>query len=73
MLEARRRAKSDAKSSPIPWQFLAKLDLSDVLDVRVERTTVSKGHYTVWGKPDRLLSAVVRVIQVRPVVTETER
>jgi hypothetical protein len=54
-------------------RYLAELNLSGMTDVRVERTTKSKGHYTVWGTPDRLLSAVVRVIQVRPVVVENER
>jgi hypothetical protein len=54
-------------------RFLAELDLSNVTDVRFERTTPSKGHYTVWGTPERLLSAVVRVIQVRPIVLEDER
>jgi hypothetical protein len=67
------QARRHAKASPMLGEYLAELDLSNVIGIRVERTTNSKGHYTLWGAADRLLAAVVRVVQVRPVVMENER
>jgi hypothetical protein len=43
---------------------IAKVRVAEVAGVRIERT-LGAGHYTVWGHPDDLLSAVVSVTPAR--------
>ena len=40
-------------------QYIAQLRIPDGAAVRVERTFESRGHHTIWGKPETLLSFVV--------------
>jgi len=58
--QARRRARG------APWlgPHIAELLIREGAMIRVERTTRSAGHYTVWGEPDMLLRCVIRVVAV---------
>ncbi len=44
---------------------IAVIEVTDECDVRVERTTKSRGHHTVWGEPERILSLVIELIPLR--------
>ncbi len=48
---------------PALGDFVAELNIPDDPAVRVERT-LGRGHHTMWGDADRLLSFVVRVMAV---------
>ena len=48
---------------------VAELRLAVDDEVRWERTTHGRGHYTVWGDPDLLLA---RVVAVWPVIDPRE-
>lgn len=58
-------AQARRKSRGMPWlgrAYIAELLLSDLKDIRIERTTRSHGHFTLWGPPDIMLASVIRVI-----------
>lgn len=51
-----------------PWQgqgFIAELRIPNDAPVQIERTTSSRGHYTLWGNPDDILGYVSRVLPIR--------
>jgi hypothetical protein len=61
--QARRKARGR------PWKgraFIAALTISEDGPCRFERTTASRGHYTIWCDPDELLRCVVSVVPVSP-------
>jgi len=61
-------ARKVAKKRP-PWMgagYIARVTIPTGDDIRVERTTRSEGHYTVWGDASRLLSWVDDVVPVSP-------
>ncbi len=63
-----RESRARQKGRGMPWlgkAFIAELRLSDDASIRVERTTKSRGHYTVWGDPTAVLGCVVRVVPIR--------
>lgn len=53
-----------AKSRRYPWlgAFIARLEIPDDAPVSIERTTKSRGHYTIWADPSLILTCVVEVI-----------
>ena len=53
-----------AKSRRYPWlgRFIAGIEIPDEAPVRIERTTKSRGHYTVWAEPEQLLAYVAEVL-----------
>jgi hypothetical protein len=42
------------------------LEIPDAAGVRCERTGDARGHLTLWGEPDELLSYVREVIELDP-------
>ena len=44
--------------------FIARLDIPDGAPVRVERTTLSEGHHTLWGPADLVLEYIVSVTRI---------
>jgi hypothetical protein len=60
------RARQKATRWPWSGGFVAALDIPDEEGgaIRYERTTESRGHYTLWGRPEALLARVVRVVEV---------
>ncbi len=61
-------ARRVARKRP-PWMgagHIARVTIPLDEDVRVERTTRSEGHYTVWCEASRLLSWVDDVVLVSP-------
>lgn len=68
------QARRHAKASPMLGGYVAALDLPATAAIRCERTTRSRGHYTLWGEPDALLGCVSEVIPVERAPTrETGR
>ncbi len=63
-----RESRARARGKGMPWlggAFIAELDIPAQATIRVERTTKSKGHYTIWGDPLILLGCVARVVPIR--------
>jgi hypothetical protein len=59
------RARQRATKWPWLGGHIAELDLpEDGGPIRYERTTHSRGHYTIWGQPAALAGRVVRVVPV---------
>lgn len=44
--------------------FIAEIAIEDNSPVTFERTTTTRGHFTLWGTPDELLARVVAVFGV---------
>jgi hypothetical protein len=61
MAQARNRAKIIRGKT-----YVAVLEVPDDADIRCERTGGTRGHYTLWGEPDELLSYVRDVIELNP-------
>lgn len=58
------QARRKARQIPLIGQFIAELQIANEAPVRVERTTTSAGHHTIWGDAAYLLGCVVRVLPV---------
>jgi hypothetical protein len=58
------QARRKAQDLPHLGNYIAVLDVPDEGVLRVERTTRSRGHHTLWGDPEAILAWVVAV---RPV------
>ena len=58
------QARRKALDYPILGDHVARIELPDDSSVRIERTTTSRGHHTIWGEPALLLSCVVSVVPV---------
>ena len=43
-------------------RFIAEVLIPENSPIRVERTTRSPGHHTLWSEPDAVLRCVVRVL-----------
>ena len=57
--QARRVARRRSFRGPF---FIAELRIPANTGVRIERTTRSAGHYTLWADPDMIALWVVRVL-----------
>jgi len=60
-------ARKKALRFPMLGEFLAEISVTETPPLHFERTTTSRGHYTLWGDPEQLLELVVRVEPVLPV------
>ena len=52
----------------MPWLgegYVAELRVPAAGAIRYERTTKSRGHYTLWGDPEVMRRSVVRVTPIR--------
>ena len=58
------QAAAKARRFPGLGSFIAAVELSPELEVRIERTTRQRGHHTLWGDPANLLRFVVAVVPV---------
>jgi hypothetical protein len=56
------QARRKARVSPQLGRFIATLDIDTPDRLVFERTTSGPGHWTIWGRPEDLLKAVVSVI-----------
>lgn len=56
------QARRQALAYPFLGPYLARLEIPDTGPIRFERTTRSRGHYTLWGEPGALLACVVVTI-----------
>ena len=52
------------KASAYPWlgRFIVRLEIPEVGPITWERTTTSRGHYTLWGTPGDLLGSAAAVL-----------
>ena len=66
MYQTEAQARRKARGLPMLGRFIAEVEVPETEAMRVERTTTSAGHHTVWGDPDGLLAAVRRVSPVDP-------
>ena len=62
--ETENQARRRARGVPVLGNYLAELHLDEESFVRIERTTRSRGHHTVWADPVLLLRSVVRVLPI---------
>lgn len=60
LAQARRRARE----SLYLGAWIAEITITPGVLVHYERTTLSNGHYTLWGDPDVILSSVTAVVPV---------
>lgn len=57
----RNQARNKARTYPWLGGFIARLEIPEAGTARWERTTTSRGHYTLWGAPPDVLKCVVSV------------
>jgi hypothetical protein len=55
------QARRKALDYPRLGEHIAVLDVPNLGPLRFERTTRSRGHYTLWGDPDEIHRCVVAV------------
>ncbi len=58
------QARSRARAIPELGTWIAELDIPEGSKIRFERTTKSRGHHTVWGRPSDIAACVVAVTEV---------
>jgi hypothetical protein len=60
-------AQARRKAGASPWlgEYIAELHIPPGSEIRMRRTTSSRGHWTVWGEPALLLACVVSVTPMR--------
>ena len=58
--------RNKARDHPFLGRFIAELSIPDDAPIRVEKT-YGRGHHTVWGAADILLTLVVSVTPVEMV------
>ena len=58
------RARRKAGVSPWLGSFIAELHIPDHAPVHAERTTTSRGHWTLWADAEVLMACVVSVIPI---------
>lgn len=62
--ETEQHAREKAQQFPQLGRFLARLEIPVGLAVRIERTTRSEGHHTLWAPATVLHSCIVGVVPV---------
>lgn len=63
----RTAAQATRKGRGLPWlgnAYIAEVRIPLDGTIHVERTTASRGHFTIWGMPDTMLANVVRVYPI---------
>src|SRR5207247_1050473 len=58
------QARNKALDYPFLGNFVARVNIPEDAPIRVERTTHSRGHHTLWGDPTYLLNCVEDVVAV---------
>jgi hypothetical protein len=58
------QARRKAVDYPHLGRYIAVLDVPGEGPLRIERTTRSRGHHTLWGDPRAILACLVAVIPV---------
>ena len=58
------RARRRAQTAPHQGTYIAVMRFATEGAVRFERTTASRGHFTLWGDPSTLLTTVISVVPV---------
>jgi hypothetical protein len=56
------QSRAKARQFPLLGRYLARLEIPAGLAVRIERTTRSEGHHTLWASGAVLRSCVVGVV-----------
>ena|SRR5579884_2345190 len=59
-------ARKKAVQFPVLGDLLAEVTIPDDSPIRFERTTSSRGHYTMWGDQTQLRQLVTRIEPVGP-------
>lgn len=60
------QAREKARHAPLMGSFIARLEIRPDESIRVERTTSSAGHFTIWGTPDDIIACwIPPVVPVR--------
>jgi hypothetical protein len=61
------QARSKARQFPALGRYIARLEVSETAPLVWERTLRnSRGHHTLWGEPQTLLTLVRTVVPVEP-------
>jgi len=55
-------AQARTRARYLRLSFIAEVAVAEGGPIAFERTGTQRGHHTLWGDPDALLAAVVRVI-----------
>jgi hypothetical protein len=58
-------ARRKAGRSPWLGAYVAELRIPPGSGIQIRRTTSSRGHWTLWGDPNKLLACVVSVTPMR--------
>ena len=64
VFRAIQQSRSRARRSPNLGYLIAVLDIREGGEIQFERTTASRGHYTLWGDPAILLGCVTMVVAI---------
>jgi len=64
VFETEQQARLQATLFPRLGQHIAALRVPEGGAIRVERTTRTEGHYTLWGEPADLLACVLSVVVI---------
>jgi len=54
--QTEQQARRKARAMPRLGNFIVEVHIPDDAEVRVERTTSSTGHYTLWGAPELFIT-----------------
>jgi hypothetical protein len=61
LFETFAQARDQAQVFPQLGEFIAEIVVPNDLAIDCERTTRTEGHWTIWARPDTLLSYVILV------------
>lgn len=64
MYDSEGRARRKARDFPWLGSYIAAVDVPETGELRYERTTSSRGHYTLWGDPSTLRAMIAAVVPV---------
>jgi hypothetical protein len=64
VFEAEQQTRLQAMLFPRLGQYIAALRVGEGGAIRIERTTRTEGHFTLWGEPADLLACVLSVVAI---------
>lgn len=64
VFDSETRARRVALRYPTLGSFIAVLHVPETAAMQIERTTTTRGHYTLWGEPADLLACVIQIVSV---------